>query len=124
MSYKNIELNKKTTDSLMELLILRGDNMSLYALKLIESFENTEKNPIKDNRIVKDKTFAIRLLGFALDIQCSDPCSEDEKESMVSYATTLLKYQIETATEIDEITYLKTCKAELELKKGLKFLEG
>ena len=24
-------------------------------------------NPIKDNRIVKDKTFALRLLGFALE---------------------------------------------------------
>ena len=122
MNYKNIQLNKGVTESLKEVLKLRGDNMSLYALKLIESIENSEDNPIKDNRIVKDKTFAIRLLGFALETTCSDPCSEDEKESMVSYATSLLKYQIETATEIDEITYLKTCKAESELKKGLKFL--
>ena len=32
------------------------------------------ENPIKDNRIVKDKTFALRLLDFALDINCADAC--------------------------------------------------
>ena len=48
-------------------------------------------NPIKDNRIVKDKTFALRLLGFALETNCADACSEDEKESMISYSTGLLK---------------------------------
>lgn len=37
------------------------------------------ENPIKENRIVKDKTFALRLLGFALDVDCADACSEDEK---------------------------------------------
>ena len=41
-------------------------------------------NPIKENRIVKDHTFALRLLSFALDTQCGDACSEDEKESMIS----------------------------------------
>ena len=117
------KITPKNTEYAKQTLRNRGDMFSVYILKLIESFENTEDNPIKDNRIVKDKTFAIRLLGFALDIQCSDPCSEDEKESMVSYATTLLKYQIETATEIDEITYLDRCKAESELNKGLKFLD-
>ena len=80
------------------------------------------ENPIKDNRIVKDKTFALRLLGFALDTNCNDACSEDEKESMVSYSTSLLQYQIETATEQDEIDYLERCKAKEKLKKGLKFI--
>ena len=80
------------------------------------------KNPIKNNRIVKDKTFALRLLSFALDTQCADACSEDEKESMVSYSTSLLKYQIETATDKYELDYLKRCDAEAKLKKGLKFL--
>ena len=79
-------------------------------------------NPIKDNRIVKDKTFALRLLNFALETQCSDPCSEDEKESMVSYATSLLQYQIETATEDSELKYLERCEANKALEKGLKFL--
>jgi hypothetical protein len=80
------------------------------------------KNPIIDNRIVKDKTFALRLLGFALDTDCNDPCMEEEKESMISYSTSLLKYQIETAVERDEILYLERCNAKEKLQKGLKFL--
>lgn len=80
------------------------------------------KNPIKDNRIVKDKTFALRLLTFALDTQAGDPCSEDEKESMISYATSLLKYQIETVTDPEEKDYLDRCNAQKRLEKGLKFL--
>lgn len=80
------------------------------------------KNPIIDNRIVKDKTFALRLLGFALDTNCSDACSEDEKESIISYSTSLLKYQIETATDNSEIDYLIRCDAKQKLKIGLNFL--
>jgi len=79
-------------------------------------------NPIKENRIVKDHTFALRLLSFALDTQCGDACSEDEKESMISYSTGLLKYQIETVTEQFEKDYLERCNAKARLKGGLKFL--
>jgi len=79
-------------------------------------------NPIIDNRIVKDHTFALRLLSFALDTECTDACSEDEKESFVSYATSLLKYQIETATDKDEIAYLERCNAKARLEGGLRFL--
>ena len=64
-------------------------------------------NPIKENRIVKDITFATRLLGFAEDVSVADACSEDEKESMVSYATSLLRYQVKTAIDEAEINYLK-----------------
>ena len=81
-------------------------------------------NPIKGNRIVKDKTFALRLLGFALDTKCADACSEGEKESMISYSTSLLKYQIETAIEGEEINYLKRCNAQEKLEKGLKYLQN
>ena len=80
------------------------------------------ENPIKENRIVKNKTFALRLLSFALDTNCADACGEDEKESMISYSTTLLKYQIQTATDKDEIDYLERCNAKEKLKKGLMFL--
>ena len=80
------------------------------------------ENPIIGNRIVRDKTFALRLLGFALDTNCNDACSEDEKDSMISYSTSLLKYQIETATEQDEIDYLERCNAKETLKKGLKYI--
>jgi len=79
-------------------------------------------NPIKDNRIVKDKTFALRLLSFALGINCADACGDDEKESMISYSTSLLKYQIETVTDQNEKDYLERCNAKARLKVGLKFL--
>ena len=79
-------------------------------------------NPIKENRIVKDYTFALRLLGFAMDTQCNDACSEDEKESMISYSTTLLEYQIETVVDQYEKDYLERCNAKEKLKKGLIFL--
>ena len=64
-------------------------------------------NPIKENRIVKNITFATRLLGFAEDVTVADACSEDEKESMISYATSLLRYQVKTAEDGVEIAYLK-----------------
>jgi len=81
-------------------------------------------NPIKDNRIVVDKTFALRFLDFVLKVNCSDACSEDEKESMISYSTDLLEYQIETAVEDHENEYLERCNAESILKKGFKFLKN
>ena len=84
--------------------------------------ENKTENPFKDNRIVHDKTFALRFLNFVLKTNCNDASSEDEKESMISYATTLLKYQIETATREDEKDYLDRCSAKIKLKKGLDFL--
>ena len=57
--------------------------------------------------LVGDITFATRLLGFVEDVSVADACSEDEKESMISYATQLLKYQVRTAVDEAEIAYLK-----------------
>lgn len=81
------------------------------------------ENPIKENRFVKDHTFALRLLSFALNTQCGDACCEDEKESMISYSTSLLRYQIETVTDQSEKDYLERCNAKARLKVGLKFLD-
>jgi len=38
--YKNIELSTEMTTTTMEMLKLRGDNVSLYALKLIEELQS------------------------------------------------------------------------------------
>lgn len=65
------------------------------------------ENPIKENRIVCDYTFAKRLLSFASDVTCSDACSEDERESFIDYANQLLKHQCLTATDDYEIQYLR-----------------
>lgn len=64
-------------------------------------------NPIKDNRIVSSKTFAIRFKNFIKDVQINDACSEEEKEYLLNVANQLLEYQIQTATDESEINYLK-----------------
>ena len=63
-------------------------------------------NPIKNNRIVSDKTFAFRLINFIKEVNVNDACSFEEKEYLLSIANQLLKYQIQTATE-EEVNYLK-----------------
>lgn len=65
------------------------------------------KNPIKDNRLVKDTTFATRFLKFVEDVEVNDACSDDEREAMISYAESLIKYQARTAKDKDEVDYLK-----------------
>ena len=64
------------------------------------------ENPIKGNRIVSDRTFAVRLKSFLFDIQCCDCIGEEEKEYLQIVAEELLDYQIRTATEKEEIDYL------------------
>ena len=64
-------------------------------------------NPIKNNRIVSDKTFAVRFKNFIEKAQIIDACAEDEKEYLLNIANRLLEYQISTAISNDEINYLK-----------------
>lgn len=66
-----------------------------------------DNNPIKDNRIVCDQTFAARLKSFLEDVEVCDCPGEEEKEYLQSVAVELLKYQVETASDEDEINYLK-----------------
>lgn len=82
------------------------------------------ENPIKNNRIVEDKTFALRMLSFFLELPCQgDAASEEEKESMISYSSKLLKYQMKTAEDIEEINYLERCGANGLLCKSKNFLK-
>ena len=64
-------------------------------------------SPIKDNRIVSNETFAIRFRNFIKDVHVNDACSEEEKEYLLNVANSLLNYQIQTATDEKEISYLK-----------------
>lgn len=64
-------------------------------------------NPIKDNRIVNSKTFAIRFKRFVEDVKVNDPCSEEEKEYLLNVSDQLLKYQLQTVTDEEEIIYLR-----------------
>ena len=65
------------------------------------------ENPIKNNRIVNDITFAIRLRNFIKRTNICDAISEEEKEYLLRISEDLLHYQIETATEDSELKYLK-----------------
>lgn len=71
-------------------------------------------NPIKDNRIIDSYTFAVRFKQFLEWIPqnwvWSQPHYEEEFEYMMYVADSLLQYQIETATNEEEINYLKRLK--------------
>jgi len=68
-------------------------------------------NPIKDDRIIGSKTFAIRFKQFLdwipKEFYMSGPHILEEYEYMQMMAERLLNYQIQTATDEKEIEYLK-----------------
>jgi hypothetical protein len=71
-------------------------------------------NPIKNNRIVDSYTFAVRFKQFLdwvpKEFYMSGPHILEEYEYMQDIADRLLKYQIQTATDENEIDYLKRLK--------------
>ena len=81
------------------------------------------RNPIINNRVAGGIHFAIRLLAFAEDMESSCACGEDEKESMIVYASELLEYQIQTATDKYELKYLEMNNASVRLEKAKQFLK-
>lgn len=68
-------------------------------------------NPIKENRIVSDYTFAVRFKQFLNWIPqewwMSQPHYYEEFEYMKWVAESLLKYQTQTVCDENEIKYLK-----------------
>ncbi len=68
------------------------------------------KNPILNNRIVSDKTFAKRLVSFLSDIQVADAISYDELEYLKYVAKKLLDYQLATITDENEKKYFENLK--------------
>lgn len=70
-------------------------------------------NPIKDNRIINDMTFAIRFYRFVEQVNVCDAASEEEQEYLMRVAKRLFEYQKLTATQKGEIDYLKRIENEL-----------
>lgn len=64
------------------------------------------ENPIIDNRIVNDTTFALRLKNFILNVEACDQPGEEEKDYLLMVAYKLLAYQVETAVDSNELAYL------------------
>ena len=71
----------------------------------------TYANPIKDNRLVSSKTFAVRFKQFLEWIPEKWITSQihymEEYDYMLLIANQLLNYQIQTANNEEEINYLK-----------------
>lgn len=65
------------------------------------------ENPIIDNRIVNDTTFAVRLKSFIDRVDICDCMGEEEKEYIQKVAAKLIKYQVETVEDEHEKNYLK-----------------
>lgn len=65
------------------------------------------ENPIIDNRIVNDTTFAVRLKSFIDRVDVCDYMGEEEKEYIQMVAVKLIKYQVETVEDEHEKKYLK-----------------
>ena len=74
----------------------------------------THVNPIKDNRLVSSKTFAVRFKQFLEWIPEKWITSQihymEEYDYMLLIANQLLNYQIQTADSEEEINYLKNLK--------------
>ena len=64
------------------------------------------ENPIINNRIVNDKTFAIRLRNFVEKYNAEEGLDEYEKEYLLKVANKLIDYQVETVTSKEETEYL------------------
>ena len=65
------------------------------------------ENPIIDNRIVNDYTFALRLRNFISKVEVNDLPSEEEKEYLLHVDDKLLRYQkLSVMTKIEK-EYLK-----------------
>lgn len=104
------ELTRHLANKCDEVIILKGNlikkNNEVEILKT--TISNRKDNPIKSNRIVLDKTFAIRLLNVTNDIKTCDPLLEEELYYFKTAAERLLKWQTKTVRkDSEEYEYLE-----------------
>lgn len=75
---------------------------------LIETLKlENVNNPIIDNRVVNDYTFALRLKLFLENLEVNDLPGEEEKEHLLSIANKLIDWQKLTVLNNTEKEYLK-----------------
>jgi hypothetical protein len=68
------------------------------------------ENPIIDNRIVNDKTFAVRFKSFLNGIQANDMVGEEELDYLKYVADKLVTYQLATVETDEEKAYFENLK--------------
>lgn len=111
-------LNKERRAELIRLLADKSDEVIVLKAELskkdeeIEIYKHTatnhKDNPIKSNRLVSDKTFAVRFRSFVEEVRVNDPMSEEEKEYLHHVAERLLKWQTKTVRkDTEEYKYLE-----------------
>ena len=111
-------LNKERRAELIRLLANKSDEVVLLKAELAKKGEeieiykktaaNHKDNPIKSNRLVSDKTFAVRFRSFVEEVRANDPMSEEEKEYLHHVAERLLKWQTKTVRkDTEEYKYLE-----------------
>ena len=68
------------------------------------------ENPIIDNRIINDKTLAVRFRSFLDGVQVNDMMSEEELDYLKYVADKLVKYQLATVETDEEKAYFENLK--------------
>lgn len=107
---KRAELTRLLANKCDEVIVLKAEvekkGEEIKILKMITSVR--KDNPIKSNRLVGDKTFAIRFKSFVEEVEAKDPMSEEEKEYLHHVAERLLKWQTKTVKkDSEEYKYLE-----------------
>lgn len=104
------KFKKALVDKCDEAVLLKGENVRLKeeVERLGVITGDRKGNPIKSNRIVSDRTFAVRLMNFAGSTQASDLAGEEELEYFRMTAERLLKWQTRTVhKDSEEYRYLE-----------------
>ena len=107
---KRAELTRLLANKCDEVIVLKAEvekkGEEIKILKMITSVR--KDNPIKSNRLVGDKTFAVRFKSFVEEVEAKDPISEEEKEYLHHVAERLLKWQTKTVKkDSEEYKYLE-----------------
>lgn len=71
------------------------------------------ENPIKDNRIVSDRTFARRLRTHLKSVTANCAMGDEEVDYLKRVADSLLEYQMETCPD-DERRYHENCDGKID----------
>lgn len=107
---KHAELIRLLANKCDEVIVLKAEvekkGEEIKILKMITSVR--KDNPIKSNRLVGDKTFAVRFKSFVEEVEAKDLMSEEEKEYLHHVAERLLKWQTKTVKkDSEEYKYLE-----------------
>ena len=101
---------QQLSDKEDEVVLLNGEKSQLQeeVERLGSIIHDRKDNPIKSNRIVSDKTFAVRLRNFAEGTQAIDPATQEELDYFKMTAERLLKWQTKTVHKnSEEYRYLE-----------------